>query len=82
MYKNIVFKHVHTYTHTHIPQVVLTSGTKQVAFTANKLGYPIERAFMWDDNTELRGLRNVYVVDKYCKMPPKQRNALHDFLDR
>mmetsp|Transcript_22369 Transcript_22369/g.53586 ORF Transcript_22369/g.53586 Transcript_22369/m.53586 type:complete len:402 (+) Transcript_22369:85-1290(+) len=65
------------------PTVVVTSGAKKVRETAKRLGYKEDqKAYLWDDNDELRGKEQVVVVDKYVGMPREQRKKLMEFLER
>jgi hypothetical protein len=47
-----------------MPEVVLTCVAKNVSETAIKMGFAPENAFLWDDNAELAGQPNVFIVDK------------------
>jgi len=65
------------------PTVVVTSGAKNVRETSKRLGFKDDqKAYLWDDNDELRGKEQVVVVDKYKGMPREQRKKLMEFLER
>ncbi len=46
------------------PEVVVTAVAKNISDTARRLGFSPDRAFLWDDNAELCGQSNVFIVDK------------------
>eukprot|EP00961_Rhodomonas_salina_P064934 873588-Rhodomonas_salina.2 len=63
-----------------LPNLAVTATPKNVEGTVSALGFPIENAYLWDDNTRLRDNPRVVSVPPFEALPPAQCDALQSFL--
>ena len=64
-----------------LPHLVVTATPKDVEATMRKLGFPVENAYLWDDNEKLQDDARVVHVPHFDRLPQEQAEALNQFLE-